>query len=73
MLPRRDVFLAQAAAGAFGLVAGLSLLNGVDELSAAVRGMVAAAAAAALAPPVHRALERSLTAPPPSADGNPTP
>ncbi|HKE01399.1 MAG TPA: hypothetical protein VKE69_10350 [Planctomycetota bacterium] len=72
MLPRRDVLLAQAAAGAFGLVAGLSLLNGVDELSAAVRGMVAAAAAAAIAPAVHRALER-LLAPPPSSDGTPTP
>ena len=60
MLPRREVFLARAAAGAFGLAAALSLLNGLDELASAVRGMTAAAAAALVAGPIHGALARTL-------------
>jgi multisubunit Na+/H+ antiporter MnhG subunit len=61
MLPAREVILAHATAGAFGLVVGLSLVAGASELTAAFRGLVAAIAAALVAPFLHRTLEQALT------------
>lgn len=57
MLLRRDVILTRAAAAAFGVTVALSLLNGVSEITAAIRGVTAAAAAAVFVPWCLRVLE----------------
>lgn len=60
MLPPRKVVVARSSAGAFGLAAGLSLLNGTTEWTAAYRGMSAAVVTVFIVPFLYGWLEQSL-------------
>lgn len=64
MLPPRPLVVARSSAGVFALVAGLSLINGTTEWTAAFRGLAAATAAVVIAPYFYDWLERAWTAAP---------
>ncbi|MBI3820847.1 MAG: hypothetical protein HY286_19320 [Planctomycetes bacterium] len=61
MLPPRPLVVARCSAGAFALVASLSLLNGTTEWTAAYRGLAAAIITVVIAPFLYNSLERLLT------------
>ncbi|MFN0205089.1 MAG: hypothetical protein ACKVS6_02100 [Planctomycetota bacterium] len=60
MLPPRQVVVARTSAGAFALAAGLSLLNGTTEWTAAFRGLISALAIVCIVPILYNLLERAL-------------
>jgi hypothetical protein len=62
MLPPRQVVVAKASAGAFALAAGLSLLNGTTEWTAAFRGLFAALVIVCIAPLLYNIIAKSLSA-----------
>lgn len=69
MLPPRSLVVARTSAGAFALVAGLSLVNGTTEWTAAFRGLGAAVVIVYITPFFYNAFERALT-PEPEAPAN---